>query len=100
MTSTNILDYSLIVAYLAIITDISMQITRIWKRKSAGDISILGTTVRFLATAVFLTKYVVIQDMYLTVGQSIFIFLLAFYLYSIIKFRILHISDARLETIS
>ena len=94
MTSTSILDYSLIIAYIAIITDISMQITRIWKRRSAHEISILGTTIRLLATMVFLTKYVVIQDPYLTVGQSVFMVLLCFYLFSIVKFRILSISTA------
>lgn len=86
--SYNILDYSLILAYVAIITDISMQIARIYKRKSAADISILGTTVRFLATLVFLTKYVTIQDPFLTVGQSVFSVLLLAYLVLIIRLRL------------
>ncbi len=98
MTSASIIDYSLIIAYMAIITDISLQISRIWKHRSAQEISILGTTVRLLATMVFLTKYVMIQDIYLTVGQAIFMVLLGSYLFSIIKFRVTYLG-AQLKSI-
>ena len=94
MTYPNLLDYGLVLAYIAIMTDISLQIGRIWQRQSSGDVSIMGTTVRALASGVFLTKYVQIQDKYLTIGQSMFLALLGVYLFLLVKYRIRSIGSS------
>lgn len=86
------LDMAVAIAYIAILTDLTLQIRRIWLRKSSGDVSIVGTIIRTTASFVFLAKYLALGDPYMTVGQSAFLALIAVYLFLLVSYRISSIS--------
>ncbi len=88
MNPITIIDYSLGLAYVALLFDMALQIRRVYLRKSSGDISIAGSLIRVLASTVFLFKYVYMHDALLTAGQTVLIILLAAYVYLVIWYRI------------
>ena len=97
ITSAQVLQYSLVVAYGAIITDILLQIRRILEKQRSDEISIVGTIVRAAATFVFLAKYVSLHDQFLIVGQSVFLCLLAMYIFLLSRYRLVTNSTSNPE---
>jgi len=82
-----IVDYALIVAFVALTADIIMQIFHIAKRKSSGDISIKGCIIRSFGALVLLIKFFLLSDIYLVIGQTIFLLSYATYFLLIIYYR-------------
>lgn len=65
------LDWLTIMSFIALNVDIVLQIHRIYRTKSAVDLSIFGMTIRFLAIAIILAKYLSVHDSALIVGQIV-----------------------------
>ena len=82
-----IVDYALIIAFIALTLDIIIQIIHIWKRKSSKDISIKGCIIRFVGALVLLTKFFLLKDTYLIFGQTLFMLTYTIYVFLIVYFR-------------
>ena len=82
-----IIDYALIVAFIALTTDVIIQILHIIKRKSSRDISIKGCVIRIFGAVVLLIKFSLLSDSYLVIGQAIFLLVYATYFLLIVHYR-------------
>jgi len=82
-----IIDYALIVAFIALTADIIIQILHITKRKSSKDISIKGCIIRSFGALVLLIKFFLLSDLYLVIGQTIFLLAYITYFSLIIYYR-------------
>ena len=82
-----IIDYALIVAFIALTADIIIQILHITKRKSSRDISIKGCIIRSFGAFVLLIKFFLLSDTYLVIGQTIFLLTYITYFSLIIYYR-------------
>jgi len=82
-----IIDYALIVAFIALTTDVIIQILHIIKRKSSRDISIKGCVIRIFGAVVLLIKFFLLSDSYLVIGQAIFLLVYATYFLLIVHYR-------------
>ena len=82
-----IVNYITLIAFAAFTIDNLIQIRHIWKRKSSKDISIKGSSIRLSAGLIILIKFLTLKDIYLVVGQGIFIVTLATYFVLLLKFR-------------
>ena len=82
-----IIDYALIVAFIALTADIIIQILHITKRKSSRDISIKGCIIRSFGAFVLLIKFFLLSDTYLVIGQTIFLLVYITYFSLIIYYR-------------
>jgi hypothetical protein len=67
--------------------DIAFQISRIYHRKSSKDVSITGSSIRLIAAAVLLAKFVATEDVFLMVGQSSFVAIFSLYFIMLIFYR-------------
>ena len=95
MSSAAALEWAVVLAYFAILTDITLQVRRVWARRSSGDVSIVGTAIRAAASFIFLAKYLAMGDPYMTIGQTFFLALIGVYLFLVVAFRISAIGNAR-----
>lgn len=66
-----ILDELTLVSYVALNVDIILQVRRIHKTKSSRDLSLLGMSIRFLAIAIILVKFISLRDTALIIGQGL-----------------------------
>ena len=82
-----LIDYALIVAFIALTTDVIIQILHIIKRKSSRDISIKGCIIRSFGALVLLIKFFLLSDVYLVIGQTIFLSVYLTYFLLIIYYR-------------
>ncbi|MFA6521131.1 MAG: hypothetical protein WCT53_01975 [Candidatus Gracilibacteria bacterium] len=82
-----IINYSLIVAYIGFTSDLIIQTIHVIRRKSSRDISIKGFLVRIFSSSILLVKYVAIYDLFLLIGQAVFIFVLLFYFVVVLMYR-------------
>ena len=82
-----IVNYSTLIAYIAFNIDNLIQIRHIWKRKSSKDISIRGALIRLAAGLIILIKFFTIKDVYLIIGQGIFIATLTTYSILLLTYR-------------
>lgn len=86
--SSLIVNYATLLAFAAFTGDILMQIRQVWRQKSSYDISIIGITVRVLGGLILLTKYVLLDDAYLMVGQTLFTATISGYLLLLAYYRL------------
>jgi hypothetical protein len=82
-----IIDYGTLVAFGAISVDLLFEILRVWHRKSSGDISLWGCSIRFLSGFVLVAKFITLNDKYLIAGQVTVTILIAIYFTLILRFR-------------
>ncbi len=83
----SLLDLATICAYVALGSDLLMQIHRVWARKHSADISVLGEFVRIVAVAIILFKLTAVGDTYLIVGQVAMLVLITIYFFLVVRFR-------------
>ncbi len=81
------INYATLISYIAFSIDLFIQIRRIFKRKSAKDISWKGTMFRVIGSLVILIKFIGINDIFLIVGQIVFSLAVGTYLFAVIKYR-------------
>jgi hypothetical protein len=81
------IDYGTLIAYIAFSTDLTIQIIRVYRRKSSADISWKGTAMRLAGSAVILLKFVGLSDPYLIIGQILFTLAVGSYLFVILRYR-------------
>lgn len=65
----DILDWLTLISYIALNVDVMLQIHRIYSTKSSHDLSMLGMTIRYIAIAIILVKFIELGDMPLLLGQ-------------------------------
>ena len=82
-----IVNYITLIAYTSFIIDNLIQIKHIWKRKSSKDVSIRGASIRLIAGLILLIKFLTIKDIYLIMGQGLFIATLTTYFILLLKYR-------------
>ena len=82
-----IIDYALIIAFIALTLDIIIQIIHIWKRRSSKDISLKGCIIRFIGVLIILVKFFLLKDIYLIFGQTLLMLTYILYIFLIIYFR-------------
>jgi len=82
-----IINYSLVVAYIGFTSDLIIQTIHVLRRKSSRDISIKGFLVRIFSSSTLLIKYVAIYDLFLLIGQAVFIFVLLIYFVVVLVYR-------------
>ncbi len=75
-------------AYAAYIGDGMIQIYHIFKRKSSLDISLKGLSIRILAGTILFLKFLTISEIYLIIGQGLFLLVLIIYLSISVKYRL------------
>lgn len=83
----NTVDSLTIVSLVAINIDILLQNIRVFQRKSSLDISLLGTTIRYLAIIILLAKYLTIHDTVLIIGQTVILVNVGAYTYLVVRYR-------------
>jgi len=76
----NILDFLTLASYVALNTDIVLQIRKIYKTKSSRDLSLVGLSVRYTAILVILIKFVETKEFTLIAGQSLLVLTFTTYL--------------------
>ncbi len=76
-----------LIAFFAISIDIIMQIIHIYKRKSSMDLSLKGCFIRLLAGVIFTIKFYSTKDIYLIIGQTIFVMSYLVYFVMLIYYR-------------
>lgn len=67
----NILDILTLISYIALNVDILFQIRRIRRTRSSEDLSLLGMTIRYIAIAIILIKFISLSDKPLIIGQAL-----------------------------
>jgi hypothetical protein len=82
-----IINYGALLAYGALATDLVLQIIHIAQRRSSADVSIPGALVRLSANLIFLTKFILIEDSYLILGQTLFLTLVVTYIICLVRYR-------------
>lgn len=82
-----LIDYALIIAFVALTLDIIIQIYHINKRKSSGDISLKGCIIRIFGAGVLQIKFFSLNDAYLIFGQTIFLSIYMIYFLLIIHYK-------------
>jgi hypothetical protein len=83
----SLINIATLVAYVALATDFTIEIHRVWKRRHGDDISAIGTTIRTLAAGVVLVKLSFVGDQVLIFGQAIMVVLLCTYLVLVFHYR-------------
>ena len=76
----SILDSFTLISYIALNVDMVFQIVRIYRTKSSADLSLVGLTIRYLATFLILAKFVSLHDLPLMVGQGLILATFTVYL--------------------
>ena len=82
-----LINYGALFAYVAFSVDLIIQMLRVHKRRSSEDVSSIGTTARLVGCVVILLKFVATNDPYLMIGQTLFTFAVASYLFVILRYR-------------
>ncbi len=83
-----VVNYGALIAYLAFTIDTGLQIKRVSDRKSAQDISVSGTVIRFFAGLMLFIKMTFTNDPYLILGQGAFSGIFLIYLVLVIYYRV------------
>ena len=66
------INYITLIAFIALTLDLIFQISHVIKKKSSKDVSIAGCVVRIFAISILELKFILVNDSWLIVGQSIF----------------------------
>lgn len=82
-----IINYWTIMSYALYSFDVTMQIIKIYKRKSSLDISITWLSIRILAWLLIISKFILVNDIYLMIWQAIFMTFLIVYIFVVIYYR-------------
>ncbi len=82
-----IANYGAVIAFFALTLDIFMQIIHIYKRKSSLDLSLKGCFIRLIAAALLLLKFEATKDLYLIIGQGIFVLSYIVYFFMLFYYR-------------
>ena len=82
-----LIDYALIIAFIALTLDIIIQIYHISKGKSSNDISLKGCIVRIFGAVVLQIKFFSLNDVYLIFGQTIFLSVYMIYFLLIVYYK-------------
>lgn len=67
-----ILETSLYFAFIVLSVGIFFQRKKLLRRGTSGDISLIEVNLRLAACFVLLTKFIVVGDMHLIIGQGVF----------------------------
>jgi len=81
------INYATIIAFFALTIDLILQIIHIYKRKSSKDLSLKGCLIRLIAGLILLIKFIATNDIYLTIGQGVFVFSYIIYFIMLIYYR-------------
>ena len=82
-----IVNYGTLIAFGAFITDNSIQSYRLITRKHSDDVSIRGESIRVMAVILLFIKFLTTSDLYLIIGQGIFMISLIIYYGLLIKYH-------------
>ena len=82
-----IVNYGTLVAFAAFITDNSIQSYRLIQRKHSDDVSIRGESIRVIAVFLLFIKFLTTSDIYLIIGQGLFMISLIMYYGLLIKYH-------------
>lgn len=86
--SSIIVNYATLLAFAAFTGDILLQIRQVWRRKSSYDVSITGIVVRVVGGLIILTKFILLDDAYLILGQALFSATISSYLLLLVYYRV------------
>ena len=86
MTQT-IINYTSLFGFLIFTIGIGFQMKKVWQRKSSGDIAIKEILLRILASIIVYLKFITTGDVYLIIGQGLFIVTLFSHLGVTVKYR-------------
>lgn len=82
-----ILDIASFLSYVALNIDMLLQIRQIHQTKSSRDLSLTGMSVRYVAIAVILTKFISLDDRALIFGQGLIFITFSTYYILAIKYK-------------
>ncbi len=82
-----IINYATLIAFIGLTLDNIIQIYHIIREKSSDNISFRGESIRLLAVIILLTKFILIKEYFLVIGQTIFLTTFVIYLFVIIKYH-------------
>lgn len=74
------LDVITFISYVALTTDIIFQIYRVQLRGTAGDVSLIGLSIRYVAILVILYKFYTLGEWPLLLGQLLLAAVFTLYL--------------------
>jgi len=80
-------DYLVLVAFFLIGIDIFFQIRQVKHERESRDVSLTGAGIRLFAAVVFLIKFVLLSELILIIGQSVFVAIFLYYISVLTYYR-------------